>query len=262
MSRQKFAKQTKHEARRADRRSTGGGQRNGSRRRNDVAEIHDLNQIGMAVGRKASPLEARNEAQGHYLVALDTKPLVFGHGPAGSGKTYIAAARAAQALLDKEVSCIVVTRPVLQAEEDLGFLPGDISEKFAPFFMPVYEVLRERLGASFLEYCLRPEIGKVIIAPFAYLRGRTFKDAFVLLDEAQNTTVNQMKLFITRIGENSTVVINGDVEQCDLPGHKQSGLADALKRFKECELVSKVEFVEEDCVRSDICRLALSVYND
>ena len=257
MRRQKFAKQVQHEARRSGKQS-----RNGSRQRpnRQFDPSEQVEQIGMAVGRDTTPLEARNEAQGHYIIALDTKELVFGTGPAGSGKTYIATVKAADALLNKEVDRIVVTRPVLQADEDLGFLPGDIAEKFAPYFKPVYEVLRERLGASFLEYCLRPEIGKVVIAPFAYMRGSTFKNAFVILDEAQNVTVKQMKLFLTRIGDNTTVIVNGDVEQCDLPNHLDSGLGDALSRFAEGEYVGKVEFEEADCVRGNICRLALAAY--
>lgn len=256
MGRQKFAKQVKHDARRS------GKQRNGSRQR-DVQSFDggdNIEQIGMAVGRDRTPLEARNEAQGHYICQLDAKELVFGSGPAGAGKTYIAAVKAADALLNKEIERIIVTRPVLQADEDLGFLPGDIAEKFAPYFRPVYEILRERLGASFLEYCLRPEIGKVVIAPFAYMRGCTFKNAFVILDEAQNVTVNQMKLFLTRIGDNHTVVINGDVAQCDLPKNVESGLADALRRFQVNEYVGHVEFTKDDCVRGNICRLALAAY--
>ncbi|WP_446914844.1 PhoH family protein, partial [Klebsiella pneumoniae] len=106
----------------------------------------------------------------------------------------------------------------LQADEDLGFLPGDVGEKFAPYFRPVYDVLQKRLGASFLEYCLKPEIAKVEIAPFAYMRGRTFENGVVILDEAQNVTPSQMKMFLTRMGENVTVIVNGDVTQCDLPG--------------------------------------------
>lgn len=257
MSRPNFAKQVKHEARRSGKQS-----RNGSRQRTvqDFGGAESIERIGMGVGRDTTPLEARNEAQGHYILALNTKELVFGTGPAGSGKTYIATVKAADALLNKEVDRIIVTRPVLQADEDLGFLPGDIAEKFAPYFKPVYEILRERLGASFLEYCLRPEIGKVVIAPFAYMRGSTFKNAFVILDEAQNVTVNQMKLFLTRVGENNTVIVNGDVDQCDLPGHVSSGLADALTRFKVGEYVGMVEFEEADCVRGNICRLALAAY--
>ena len=184
--------------------------------------------------RDNSPIEARNEAQAHYLISLDTKPLTFATGEAGCGKTYLAAAVAAQRLLDKEVGKIIVTRPVLQAEEDLGFLPGDMSEKFAPFFRPVYDVLQKRLGGSFLEYCLKPEVAKVEIAPFAYMRGRTF--------------------------ENAVVIVNGDVTQCDLPGNVKSGLEDALERFKPSSHVGLIEFATEDCVRSELCKVALEAY--
>lgn len=210
--------------------------------------------------RDNSPIEARNEAQAHYLISLDSKSLTFATGEAGCGKTYLAAATAAQRLLDKEVDKIIVTRPVLQAEEDLGFLPGDMAEKFAPFFRPVYDVLQKRLGGSFLEYCLKPEVGKVEIAPFAYMRGRTFENAFVILDEAQNVTASQMKMFLTRMGENVTVIVNGDITQCDLPCNVKSGLEDALERFKTSSHVGLIEFTTEDCVRSDLCKVALEAY--
>ncbi|TYY07592.1 phosphate starvation-inducible protein PhoH [Klebsiella pneumoniae] len=210
--------------------------------------------------RDTSPIEARNEAQAHYLISLDNKSLTFATGEAGCGKTFLATAVAAQRLLDKEVDRIIVTRPVLQAEEDLGFLPGDMAEKFAPFFRPVYDVLQKRLGASFLEYCLKPEVAKVEIAPFAYMRGRTFENAVVILDEAQNVTASQMKMFLTRMGENVTVIVNGDVTQCDLPGHVKSGLEDALQRFQPSRQVGLIEFTAEDCVRSELCKVALQAY--
>ena len=210
--------------------------------------------------RDTSPIEARNEAQAHYLISLDNKALTFATGEAGCGKTFLATAVAAQRLLDKEVDRIIVTRPVLQAEEDLGFLPGDMAEKFAPFFRPVYDVLQKRLGASFLEYCLKPEVAKVEIAPFAYMRGRTFENAVVILDEAQNVTASQMKMFLTRMGENVTVIVNGDVTQCDLPGNVKSGLEDALQRFQPSRQVGLIEFTAEDCVRSELCKVALQAY--
>ena len=149
----------------------------------------------------------------------------------------------------------------MQADEDLGFLPGDISETFAPYFRPVYDVLVKRLGASFMQYCLRPEIGKVEIAPFAYMRGRTFENAVVILDEAQNVTAAQMKMFLTRLGENVTVIVNGDMTQCDLPAHVQSGLSDALARFEEDEMIGIVRFHKDDCVRSALCQRTLHAYN-
>ena len=217
--------------------------------------------IGMARdSRDTSPIAARNDAQAHYLHAIESKQLIFATGEAGCGKTWISAAKAAEALIHKDVNKIIVTRPVLQADEDLGFLPGDISEKFAPYFRPVYDVLVKRLGASFMQYCLRPEIGKVEIAPFAYMRGRTFENAVVILDEAQNVTAAQMKMFLTRLGENVTVIVNGDITQCDLPRGVQSGLSDALARFEEDEMIGIVRFTKDECVRSALCQRTLKAY--
>lgn len=263
MGQQRTAKKAKRETRRNLRE-----QNRIDHQRDNVTDIRDISAsdfahtIGMAKEKRdTSPIEARNVSQEVYLEAIERKSLVFASGDAGSGKTFISAALAADALLNKEVERIIVTRPVLSAEEDLGFLPGTIADKFAPFFRPVYDILRRRLGGSFLEYCLRPEIGKVEIAPFAYMRGRTFENAFIILDEAQNVTQKQMKLFLTRIGENCTVVVNGDVGQVDLPSHVPSGLADALTRFSPNSLVDVVSFGIDDCVRSDICKLALHAYS-
>lgn len=219
-------------------------------------------EIGMAkdTRRDTTPLEARTPNQAIYLNALQHKDLIFATGEAGCGKTYIASAWAADRLLAKEYDRIIITRPVLQADEDLGFLPGDVHEKFAPYFRPVYDVLVKRLGYSFLQYCLRPEIGKVEIAPFAYMRGRTFENAVVILDEAQNVTVKQMKMFLTRLGENCVVVVNGDVEQIDLPTDKLSGLKDALTRFHDDDMISVIKFVKDDCVRSPLCSRVLNAY--
>ena len=212
------------------------------------------------VKRDNTPIEARNRNQEHYLDQLRTKRLIFATGEAGCGKTFLSTAYAAAALLAKDVDRIVVTRPVLESGENLGFLPGDISEKFSPYFRPVQDVLEKRLGGSFLEYCLRPDIRKVEIAPFAYMRGRTFENAVVILDEAQNVTKSQMKMFLTRLGENVTVIVNGDIRQCDLPNGVISGLADALTRFSTNDLVGVVEFTTEDCVRSELCQEVLYAY--
>lgn len=245
-----------------------GRQRSNSRRSNRQTDFENMGatsnveqlHLVTKVKRDNSPIEPRSGNQAQYIDAINSKLLIFSTGEAGCGKTFISSAIAAEQLWNKEIDKIVVTRPVLQADEDLGFLPGDVAEKFAPYFRPVYDVLQKRLGASFLEYCLKPQVAKVEIAPFAYMRGRTFENAFVILDEAQNVTASQMKMFLTRIGENCTVVVNGDVTQCDLPRGVQSGLADALNRFSPDEQVDVITFTAEDCVRSEICQKALFAY--
>ncbi|WP_016807400.1 phosphate starvation-inducible protein PhoH [Klebsiella oxytoca] len=261
MGRQKAVTRARREAKRVLRQDSRSHKQREEESVTSLVQMSGVEAIGMARdSRDLSPIEARNEAQAHYLNAIDNKQLIFATGEAGCGKTWISAAKAAEALIHKDVDRIIVTRPVLQADEDLGFLPGDIAEKFAPYFRPVYDVLVRRLGASFMQYCLRPEIGKVEIAPFAYMRGRTFENAVVILDEAQNVTAAQMKMFLTRLGENVTVIVNGDNTQCDLPSGVRSGLADALARFEEDEMVGIVRFTTDDCVRSMLCQRALKAY--
>lgn len=270
MGRQKSSAKLDREVRRESRRRL-----NGKRSLSDseTAELirfdgknrpEEIAQIGMErEKRDRSPLEARNVNQGLYHDSLSAYPVVVATGSAGSGKTFLGTAFAVEELIAKNYDKIVVTRPVLSAEEDLGFLPGTIAEKFMPFFRPVYDVLRRRMGASFLQYCLRPEIEKVEIAPFAYMRGRTFDNAIVILDEAQNVTVNQMRLFLTRMGENTKCIINGDPLQCDLPKGVKSGLVDLIERIGHKGLgVPIINFTDDDCVRSDTCKLALGIYAD
>ncbi|WP_294904882.1 phosphate starvation-inducible protein PhoH [Tatumella sp. UBA2305] len=261
MGRQKAVIKARREARRVIRNDSRSHRQREEESVTSLVQMGGMDSIGMARDtRDRSVIAARNEAQARYLAAIETKQLIFATGEAGCGKTWISAAKAAEALSNKDVERIIVTRPVLQADEDLGFLPGDISEKFAPYFRPVYDVLVKRLGASFMQYCLRPEIGKVEIAPFAYMRGRTFENAFVILDEAQNVTAAQMKMFLTRLGENVTVIVNGDITQCDLPAGVTSGLGDALARFADDDLVGLVRFDKEDCVRSELCQRTLLAY--
>ena len=245
MGRQKAVIKARREAKRVLRRDSRSHKQREEESVTSLVQMSGVESIGMARdSRDNSPIVARNEAQAHYLNAIESKQLIFATGEAGCGKTWISAAKAAEALIHKDVDRIIVTRPVLQADEDLGFLPGDISEKFAPYFRPVYDVLVKRLGASFMQYCLRPEIGKVEIAPFAYMRGRTFENAVVILDEAQNVTV----------------IVNGDITQCDLPSGVQSGLSDALARFEEDEMIGIVRFTKDDCVRSALCQRTLLAY--
>lgn len=258
MGRQKAVIKARREAKRVLRRDSRSHKQREEESVTSLVQMGGVEAIGMARdSRDTSPVKARNEAQAHYLNAIDSKQLIFATGEAGCGKTWISAAKAAEALIHKDVERIIVTRPVLQADEDLGFLPGDIAEKFAPYFRPVYDVLLKRLGTSFMQYCLRPEIGKVEIAPFAYMR----ENAVVILDEAQNVTAAQMKMFLTRLGENVTVIVNGDITQCDLPRGVRSGLSDALERFEEDEMVGIVHFNKDDCVRSALCQRTLHAYS-
>lgn len=261
MGRQKAVIKARREAKRVLRGDSRSHRQREEESVTSLMQLSGIDAIGMARDvRDQSPIEARNGAQAHYLDAIETKQLIFATGEAGCGKTWLSAAKAAEALINKDVDRIIVTRPVLQADEDLGFLPGDIADKFAPYFRPVYDVLVKRLGSSFMQYCLRPEIGKIEIAPFAYMRGRTFENAVVILDEAQNVTLAQMKMFLTRLGENVTVIVNGDITQCDLPASVPSGLSDALNRFSEDNMVAIVRFGKQDCVRSALCQRTLHAY--
>lgn len=227
--------------------------------RNRQAEVVELPVHQDTVQRKDNtPLEPRTANQADYIDAIRTKDLIFASGAAGCGKTYIASVLAADFLASKAVERIIVTRPVLNADEDMGFLPGGINDKFDPYFRPVKDTLIKRLGEGFFKYCL--EHGKIEIAPFAYMRGRSFENAFVILDEAQNVTPAQMKLFLTRIGDGCVVVVNGDITQCDLPRGVEDGLSDAMHRFPDDDDVTGILFSELDCVRSHICQKALAAY--
>jgi len=203
-----------------------------------------------------SPIEPLNDSQHRYISAIKTFELVFATGPAGTGKTWLCAALAAQALSEGVIDRIIVTRPAVEAGESLGFLPGEIEEKFDPYLQPFRDVLNERLGKSFVEYLLKT--GKIEAAPLAYMRGRTFKRAFVILDEAQNTTPNQMKLFLTRIGHDCKVVVNGDIRQKDI--HGTSGLQDAIQRVSHIPSVKCVRFTKEDVVRSGLVQEIVEAY--
>lgn len=201
-------------------------------------------------------LRALTEAQGHYILAMKSNQLTFGLGPAGTGKTFVCATYAAQLLEQGKIKKLIVTRPAIEAGRGMGFLPGTIEEKFAPYFAPFKQVLEAYFGRSHLEYLIRH--GIVEIAPLEYIRGLTFDDAFVILDEAQNTTPAQMKLFLTRLGNYSTVVVNGDIDQKDIEGI--SGLEDAVSKLSGLDRVDCVEFTEDDVVRSGLVRDILKRY--
>lgn len=213
--------------------------------------------------RDRSPVIARNINQGLYMDSIEKYDLVIGAGSAGAGKSFLATVYAIDQLTEKNYEKIIVTRPMVTGEEEMGFLPGSLMEKWLPFFRPIYDTMRRRMGPSFLQYCLRPEIEKIEIVPFAFMRGRDLREAVIILDEAQNVTVTQMKLFLTRAGENAKVIINGDLTQCDLPRGTKSGLADLLERIERKGLdVPVIHFTDDDCVRSDLCKTALEIYSD
>ncbi len=208
--------------------------------------------------RNPHPITAQNEAQKRYINAIRTQQVTFASGPAGVGKTWLAGALAAEQLTGRKIEKIIITRPAVEAGEKLGFLPGEVDEKYAPYLAPFRDVLDERLGKSFVELALKR--GKIEAAPFAYMRGRTFKNALVILDEAQNTTPTQMKMFLTRIGENCTVVVNGDLNQKDIPG--VSGFQDAIERLSFIPSISHVKFDHNDVVRSGIVQEIVQAYEE
>lgn len=202
-------------------------------------------------------MQPRTEAQGHYALAIDNKKLVFGLGPAGTGKTFVCTAMAAEALHNHEIERLILTRPAVEAGEHLGFLPGELEEKFDPFMAPFREVLYQKLGRGPTDYMINHEIIETI--PLAYMRGRTFRNAWVILDEAQNTTIEQMFMFLTRHGENCKMIVNGDESQSDL--HlKCNGLTDAADRLQKYGNVGVVRFEKDDVVRSGLAREIIEAY--
>lgn len=199
--------------------------------------------------RKAAvkPLEAQTPNQERYLKAIDNQTITFGVGPAGTGKTYLAGAKAAEALEAGLVEQIIITRPAVEAGEQLGFLPGEIEDKIGPYIAAFRGAMEERLGKGKVDYLIKT--GRLEAVPLAYMRGRTFRNAFVIMDEAQNATAKQIKLFLTRIGQGSTVVVNGDSDQVDIP---VSGLEPSIGALSSIPRVSVVRFTTKDIVRHDI----------
>ena len=196
--------------------------------------------------------------QKKYVDAIDANTVIFGIGPAGTGKTYLAMAKAVQALQTHEVNRIILTRPAVEAGERLGFLPGDLQSKVDPYLRPLYDALFDMLGAETYQKYL--ERGNIEVAPLAYMRGRTLDDSFIILDEAQNTSREQMKMFLTRMGFGSKMVITGDITQIDLPGDKPSGLKDAMKILKGVEGVSICQLTQQDVVRHVMVQRIIEAY--
>ena len=204
------------------------------------------------------PIVARSAGQRNYVEAIDKHDIVFGIGPAGTGKTYFAVAMAVSALKKDQVSRIILTRPAVEAGEALGFLPGELEQKIAPYLRPLYDALRDMLEPEEIERSIARQT--IEVAPLAYMRGRTLNNAFVILDEAQNTTTEQMFMLLTRIGPRSKCVITGDVTQIDLPANKRSGVVEALQALKNVPGISIVYFNERDVVRHELVRSIITAY--
>jgi len=207
---------------------------------------------------KGKPLKSKTLGQKQYVEAIAKNTITFGIGPAGTGKTYLAVAMAVKAFKNKEVSRIILTRPAVEAGEKLGFLPGDLQNKVDPYLRPLYDALYEMFGME--SYARLAEKGAIEIAPLAYMRGRTLDDSFIILDEAQNTTPEQMKMFLTRIGFNSKAIVTGDITQIDLPDGKRSGLKDVTGVLKNIEDISFCYLTQKDVVRHRLVQEIIKAY--
>lgn len=229
----------------------------------NVEEVTTLANDVICITAKGRPLKPKTLGQKKYVDAMKHNTITLGIGPAGTGKTYLAVAMAVQAFRAHEINRIILTRPAVEAGEKLGFLPGDLQNKVDPYLRPLYDALFDMLGAeTFQRY---QEKGNIEVAPLAYMRGRTLDDSYIILDEAQNTTPEQMKMFLTRLGFNSKAVITGDVTQIDLPDSRRSGLIEAQRVLREVEDIGIVQFTEKDVVRhklvQDIIRAYERYYN-
>jgi len=220
--------------------------------------INTENQMDLFIQTKKRKIIPRTENQNKYFKLLNSKNIVLAIGPAGTGKTFIAVAKAVSALMEGKVNKIILSRPAVEAGEKLGFLPGDLKEKVDPFLRPIYDALYSLLPFEQVEKKITNNI--IEIAPIAFMRGRTLEDCFVILDEAQNTTRTQMKMFLTRLGKNSQMVVVGDVTQIDLVSEHDSGLKDAIKKLKKISEIGFVELYEKDVVRHDLVKKIISAY--
>lgn len=221
-------------------------------------ELAELGQGCVCVTARGNPIKAKTVGQKKYLEAIEKNPIVFGIGPAGTGKTYLAVAAAVAAFKKKNVNRIILTRPAVEAGEKLGFLPGDMQDKVDPYLRPLYDALGDMLGGETFHKNI--ERGQIEVAPLAYMRGRTLDDAFIILDEAQNTTPEQMKMFLTRMGFSSRIVVTGDITQIDLPSDKTSGLKDAEIVLKNIEGVEFIHLSERDVVRHPLVQKIVKAY--
>ena len=222
--------------------------------------INDIARDVLCVTAKGKPIKPKTLGQKRYVDAIKKNTITLGIGPAGTGKTYLAVAAAVAAFRDKQVNRIILTRPAVEAGERLGFLPGDLQSKVDPYLRPLYDALFDMLGAETYNKYL--ERGSIEVAPLAYMRGRTLDDSFIILDEAQNTSREQMKMFLTRLGFGSKIVITGDVTQIDLPGEKVSGLKEAMRILRDVEDIAICRLTGSDVVRHVIVQRIIKAYED
>ena len=221
-------------------------------------ELPQLSSDSICITSKGRPVKPKTLGQKKYVDAMRKNTIVLGVGPAGTGKTYLAVAMAVNAFRAKEVNRIILTRPAVEAGEKLGFLPGDLQSKVDPYLRPLYDALFDMLGTE--TYQKYMERGNIEIAPLAYMRGRTLDDSFIILDEAQNTTPEQMKMFLTRLGFNSKMVVTGDITQVDLPDGRKSGLREVLSVLKNVEDIAICRFSEKDVVRHQLVQRIIQAY--
>ncbi|MHC1694487.1 MAG: PhoH family protein [Eubacteriales bacterium] len=225
----------------------------------NYGELAQLDQDCICITFKGKPIKAKTIGQRKYVEAIKKNTIVFGIGPAGTGKTFLAVAMAVTALRQKTVDRIILTRPAVEAGERLGFLPGDLQSKIDPYLRPLYDALFEMMGYE--GYQKNVEKGIIEIAPLAYMRGRTLDNAFIILDEAQNTTAEQMKMFLTRLGFGSRAVVTGDITQVDLPEGKRSGLVEASRILRGIEQINIHSFTEKDVVRHALVQKIIVAYD-
>lgn len=224
-----------------------------------LGELNELDDDCFCVSAKGRPIKAKTVGQQKYINSINKNTITLGVGPAGTGKTFLAVAMAVKTLRDKKISRIILTRPAVEAGERLGFLPGDLQSKIDPYLRPLYDALYEMLGPDICARYMEKQI--IEIAPLAYMRGRTLDDSFIILDEAQNTTREQMKMFLTRLGFNSKVVVTGDLSQTDLPDGKKSGLAEAVKILTNIDDIAIHKFTEKDVVRHKLVQKIIVAYD-
>ncbi len=224
----------------------------------DAVGLDELADVRIQCSPRRPPVMPKTPGQRDYITAIQKHDLVFGLGPAGTGKTYLAMAMAVAALKREEITRIILTRPAVEAGEALGFLPGDLKEKIMPYLRPLYDALYDMLESDEMERYL--ERGVIEVAPLAYMRGRTLNRAFVVLDEAQNTTTEQMFMFLTRLGAESKAVITGDTTQIDLPSNKRSGLVEALHALKRVEGIAFCRFEDRDVIRHELVQSIVRAY--